>query len=94
MIIFPMISPGKFLWDGCGAGEPGGALHLHPWYYSVQPPIPIDAILQDSAAPGNRPIHGTGSATTGMWAMVRHACCRLATWGLFKSRTSVEDRDR
>lgn len=87
-----MISPGKVLWDGCGAGgEPGGAFAFAP---VVQPPIPIDAILQDSAAAGNGPIHGTGSATTGMWAMVRHACCRLATWGLFKSRTGVEDRDR
>lgn len=86
-----MISPGKFLWDGCGAGGTRGSLAFAS---VVQPPIPIDAILQDSAAPGNRPIHGTGSATTGMWVMVRHACCRLATWGLFKSRTSVEDRDR
>ena len=61
-----MVSPGRFLWDGCGAGGTRGSLAFAP---VVQPHIPIDAILQDSAAPRNRPIHGTGSATTGMWAL-------------------------
>ena len=77
-------------------GLAGGEPCIAPWYIRQ---FQLTQSCMTNAAPGNGPIHGTGTRHHGHLGRVRHACCRVrrilhaATWG-FKSRITVEDRDR